>query len=152
LAILGFVGEIFFEDKVVAHYKDGRIVKGHTRDFDPDSDAFTVQPYMAGQTSVAVPIESLKAVFHVKTFEGNREHAPSPEAVGEISDPRFTAAMERGRRSLLEFSDGERMWGYAQGLETSQPGFFFFPTDPGSNNLRVYVVRSALRSMVLLDR
>ena len=151
MAIFGFVGEIFFEDKVVAHYKDGHIVKGHTRDFNPDNDEFTVQPYLAGQHLVTVPIDSLKAVFHVKTFEGNKEHLPSPGAVGEIPDARFRAAMERGRKALLEFNDGERMWGFAQGLETSQPGFFFFPTDPDTNNLRVYVVRSALKDIVLLD-
>jgi len=152
VTIIGFVGEIYFEDKVVAHYKNGRIVKGHAKDFSPASDEFTLQPYAAESQPVSVAFEDLKAVFHVRTFEGSREHPPSPEAVGEIEDSRFRAAMAKGRKALLEFRDGERMWGFAQGLETSQPGFFFFPTDPGSNNLRIYVVRSALKDLMLLDR
>jgi len=151
VAIFGFVGEIFFEDKVVAHYKDGRILKGHTRDFSPEREAFTLQPYVAGADAIPVAIEDLKAVFHVKTFEGNRDHGRSPEQVGEIPEPRFQEAKNKSRKALLEFVDGERMWGYAAGLDRSLPGFFFFPTDPQSNNLRVYVVRTALKDLVLLD-
>lgn len=151
MAILGFVGEIFFEDKVVAHYKDGRILKGHTEDFDPEEEQFTLQPYVIGQSPVPVKLEELKAVFHVRTFEGNPEHRPAAGKVGAIDEPRFRDVMDRGRKTLLEFTDGERMWGYAAGVEAPRPGFFFFPTDPGSNNLRVYVIRTALRNMVLLD-
>ena len=151
LAIFGFVGEIFFEDKVVVHYKDGRVLKGHTKDFDPQNEDFTLQPYVAGGEPVAVAVEDLKAVFHVRTFEGNRDHAPARKAVGHVEEPRFRDVMSGGRKALLEFTDGERMWGFAAGLEKSLPGFFFFPTDPQSNNLRVYVVRTALRDVVLLD-
>jgi hypothetical protein len=151
VAILGFVGEIYFEDKVVAHYKDGKILKGHTKDFDPNENAFTLQPYLQGEAPITVEFEDLKAVFHVRTFEGNPNHGPATEDVGEIREPRFVQAMSRGRKTLLEFKDGERMWGFAEGVEHSHPGFFFFPTDPESNNLRVYVVRTALQGMVLLD-
>ena len=152
MAILGFVGEIYFEDKVVAHYKNGRVVKGHARDFDPGGESFLLQPYAAEQQPVNVSFEDLKAVFHVKTFEGNPDHAPSSEDVGEVVEPRFRAVMSKAQKALLEFSDGERMWGFAQGVEGGNPGFFFFPTDSGSNNLRIYVVRSALKDLVLLDR
>jgi len=152
LAILGFVGEIYFEDKVVAHYKNGRIVKGHAKEFDPGSESFVLQPYAAEQQPVSVPFEELKAVFHVRTFEGNPEHGPSPDQVGEVVEPRFRAVMSKAKRALLEFADGERMWGFAEGIERGDPGFFFFPTDPGGNNLRIYVVRSALKDLVLLDR
>lgn len=151
MSIIGFVGEIFFEDKVVAHYKDGSIVKGHTRDFDPEKGEFTLHLYEEGGGSVSVELESLKAVFHVRTFEGNPDHPPAPERVTEIPEPRFREVMERGRKALLEFSDGERMWGFAEGFDHGGSGFFFFPTDPGSNNLRVYVIRSALRNAVLLE-
>lgn len=152
MAILGFVGEIYFEDKVVAHYKNGRIVKGHAKEFDPGGETFVLQPYAAEQPPVTVSFEDLKAVFHVRTFEGNRDHPPSAEEVGEVAEPRFRAVMSKARKALIEFVDGERIWGFAQGIETGDPGFFFFPTDSGSNNLRIYVVRSALKDLVLLDR
>lgn len=151
MAIFGFVGEIYFEDKVVAHYKDGRVVKGNTRDFDPAVEGFTLQPYVPGQPPLPVALEELKAVFHVRTFEGNPDHLPSPERIGEIPESRFREVMRRGRKALLEFQDGERMWGFAEGIELAHAGFFFFPTDPESNNLRVYVIRTALRNVVLLD-
>ena len=152
MSILGLVGEIYFEDKVVAHYKDGRVVKGHTHDFSPECDTFSLQPYVTDLGPVTVTIEDLKAVFHVKTFEGNRDHKPSPQQVGEIPDPRFRVAVDRAKKALVEFADGERMWGYAVGVERPNPGFFFFPTDPHTNNLRIYVIRSALKDVVLLDR
>src|SRR5262245_44622819 len=145
MGIIGFAGEIFFEDKVVAHYKDGRIVKGHTRDFSPGRDSFTLHPYVGVTGPLPVFLDELKAVFHVRTFEGNRDHPPSRGKVGMVEEPRFSQVMENGRRVALQFNDGERLWGYAEMDDPPERGFFFFPTDPGDNNLRVYVVRSSLR-------
>ena len=151
MGIIGFAGEIFFEDKVVAHFKDGRIVKGHTRDFSPARRSFTLQPYAGEAGPVAVFLDELKAVFHVKTFEGNPEHARPTDAIGTVSEERFSRVMEHGRTVALQFADGERLWGYAESYNEDDPGFFFFPTDPADNNLRIYVVKSSLREMVFLD-
>ena len=151
MGIIGIAGEIFFEDKVVAHFKDGRIVKGHTRDFSPARDSFTLQPYVGEAGPVPVFLDDLKAVFHVRTFEGNRDHPPSRGRVGTVHEPRFSGVMEQGRRVALQFNDGERLWGYAEMEGAPERGFFFFPTDPGDNNLRVYVVKSSLKEMVFLE-
>lgn len=151
MSIAGFAGEIFFEDKVVAHFRDGRVVKGHTRDFSPARDSFTLHPYTAESGPVPVFLDELKAVFHVKTFEGNPNHPRQHGAVGTVNEPRFAVVMEKGRKVALEFEDGEKLWGYAESLLDGTPGFFFFPTDPGDNNLRIYVVRSSLREMVFLE-
>ena len=151
MGIIGIAGEIFFEDKVVAHFKDGRIVKGHTRDFSPSRDSFTLQPYVGDTGPVPVFLDDLKAVFHVRTFEGNRDHPPTRGRVGTVDEPRFCSVMEQGRRVALQFNDGERLWGYAEMDQVPARGFFFFPTDPGDNNLRVYVVKSSLKEMVFLE-
>jgi len=151
MGIIGIAGEIFFEDKVVAHFKDGRIVKGHTRDFSPSRDSFTLQPYVGDTGPVPVFLDDLKAVFHVRTFEGNRDHPPTRGRVGTVDEPRFSSVMEQGRRVALQFNDGERLWGYAEMDQVPARGFFFFPTDPGDNNLRVYVVKSSLKEMVFLE-
>lgn len=151
MGIIGFAGEIFFEDKVVAHFKDGRVVKGHTRDFTPARDSFTLQPY-AGETGpLPVFLDDLKAVFHVRTFEGRPGHPRALDVIGEIAEPRFARVMDNGRKVTIQFADGERLWGYAETYEEDKPGFFFFPTDPSDNNLRIYVVKSSLREMVFLD-
>ena len=151
MGIIGFAGEIFFEDKVVAHFKDGRIVKGHTRDFTPARDSFTLQPYAGDSGPVAVFLQELKAVFHVRTFQGNPGHARQKKEIGEISEARFAKVMDQGRKVAIQFADGERLWGYAETYSEDEPGFFFFPTDPADNNLRIYVVKSSLREMVFLD-
>lgn len=151
MGIIGFAGEIFFEDKVVAHFKDGRIVKGHTRDFSPARHSFTLQPYTGDAGPVAVFLDELKAVFHVRTFEGNPAHARPREEVGVVGEERFARVMDEGRKVALQFADGERLWGYAEGYNEDEPGFFFFPTDPSDNNLRIFVVKSSLKEMVFLD-
>ncbi|HEY3176534.1 MAG TPA: hypothetical protein VGK94_12330 [Candidatus Polarisedimenticolia bacterium] len=151
MGIVGFAGEIFFEDKVVAHFRDGRIVKGHTRDFSPERDSFTLQPYAGEVGPVAVFLEELKAVFHVRTFEGNPTHPRTKQSIGVIPEPRFERVMDEGRKVALEFVDGERLWGYAESCGQEDRGFFFFPTDPSDNNMRIYVVKSSLKEMVFLD-
>ena len=151
MGIIGFAGEIFFEDKVVAHFKDGRVVKGHTRDFSPSRDSFTLNPYVGSAGPVAVFLDELKAVFHVRTFEGDPNHPRPLGRIGAVQEDRFTKVMEEGRKVALQFVDGERLWGYAESFGEEDPGFFFFPTDPGDNNLRAYVVKSSLREMVFLE-
>jgi len=152
MGIVGFAGEIFFEDKVVAHFKDGRVVKGHTRDFSPERRSFMLQPYSGDSGPVPVFLDDLKAVFHVKTFEGDPNHPPRGPKIGSIAEARFSKVEEQARRVALQFVDGERLWGYAQlADEETVPGFFFFPTDPSDNNLRVYVVKSSLKEMVFLE-
>lgn len=151
MGIVGFAGEIFFEDKVVAHFKDGRIVKGHTRDFSPERDSFTLQPYAGEAGPVAVFLDELKAVFHVRTFEGRSGHSRSTDVIGPVPESRFSRVMDEGRKVALQFVDGERLWGYAESCGTEDRGFFFFPTDPADNNMRIYVVKSSLKEMVYLD-
>ncbi len=152
MGIVGFAGEIFFEDKVVAHFKDGRVVKGHTRDFSPERESFMLQPYSGESGPVAVFLDELKAVFHVRTFDGDPNHPPRGPVIRSIAEPRFTKVMDHGRRVALQFQDGERLWGYAQvASEPDEQGFFFFPTDPADNNLRIYVVKSSLKEMVFLE-
>ena len=150
MGIIGIAGEIFFEDKVVAHFRDGRVIKGHTRDFSPARDSVTLQPYSGESGPVPVFLDELKAVFHVRTFEGNPAHPPRTRQVGSIQEPRFSKVMDQARRVALQFADGERLWGYAQ-MDGDDRGFFFFPTDREDNNLRIYVVKSSLKEMVFLE-
>ena len=125
--------------QVVVRYKDGRVLKGTTVDFAPNRTTFTLsqEPPAAGGP-VEIRVDELKAVFFVQSFQGNREYREqklrAPE--GKI-----------GRRYLLTFTDGETMRGTALGVNLSRNGFLLFPSDPGSNNKRIFVMHSAVKEL-----
>ena len=56
--------------KMVIHFRDGRLIKGYSRDFFPNKPAFHVGEDPA-EPGVEVAIEDLKAIFFVKEFDGN---------------------------------------------------------------------------------
>ncbi len=89
-------------------------------------------------TVKSIPIEDVKAVFFVKSFEGQRTR----------NDLKFfsNAPMVHGIWVQLQFKDGEIMEGIIlNGMHhLVEPGFFVHPTDPDGNNKLVYVLKSAL--------
>lgn len=126
--------------KVVARYADGRIVKGYTFDFGPTQNRFHVfsEP-MASGPSTLVLIRDLKAVFFVRDLVGN------PARHDEQKFP--PGAATAGSQIEVRFRDGEVMVGMADSPITDPQGFFLIPADPGSNNLRVYVVAAGTRAV-----
>ena len=121
---------------VVAHYLDGRVLKGHTQDFSPQHPNFHILS-LEGGLGVHVLCRDLKALFFVKDFVGNHERR---DVRGFISGPSETA---QGKKLAVRFKDGELLCGYSLSYSTDRDGFFMFPSDAGSNNLRVYVVLSS---------
>jgi hypothetical protein len=127
---------------VVARYQDGRILKGTTRDFSPMRPEFHLDPDGDAETpAVKVLVALLKAVFFVKTLEGDRSH------VDEVD---FQHAKGQGRRIRVHFKDGEVMVGFTVGYAPNRPGFFFIPADPDSNNLRAFIVSPAVAKVEFL--
>jgi hypothetical protein len=125
--------------KVVVRYKHGGVLKGTTSDFAPNRTDFTViREPPASREPVCVPIEDLKAVFFVHSLEGNREYHEQ-----KLRIPQGTI----GWRYLLTFTDGETMRGTALGVNLSRYGFLLFPSDPGSNNKRIFVIHSAVKEL-----
>ena len=60
---------------VVAHFRDGRVLKGMTHDFAPGKPSFHLFPaHGAPSRGVTVPLDQLKAVYFVRTFDGNKDH------------------------------------------------------------------------------
>ena len=118
-------------NKVIARFKDGMIMKGNTSDFFPNKLRFHLNR-MDGKTEV-IDIETLKAVFFVKDFEGNKAYQKKYE------DTIYGA----GRKIEVEFTDGESITGYALGYSPDRHGFFLTPADLNSNNERIFVLKSA---------
>ena len=128
-------------NRVVARYRDGRMVKGSTADFLPTKEMFHVAPE-AGGAPVAVQIRELKAVFFVRDLAGHPEHRKTNDF-----DP---AKPTIGRKIRVTFADGEVLVGTTQGYQPGRPGFFLVPADPASNTERCYVVGAATTDVALL--
>jgi len=125
--------------KVVVRYKNGTVVKGTTSDFAPNRTTFTLspEPPVAGEPAT-IGYDELKAIFFVRSFQGNREYRDQ-----KLRKPEGTI----GRRYLLTFTDGETMRGTALGVNLSRYGFLLFPADSGSNNKRIFVMHSAVKEL-----
>ena len=121
-------------NQVVARFADGRIVKGFTTDFIPGREIFHVTPAHSPVDSrpVKIPTGQLKALFFVRSFEGNPQYDDR-----KIFEPGHPVI---GRKIRVLFKDGETMVGTTQGYQTGRPGFFLVPVDPKSNNKRCYIV------------
>ncbi len=50
----------------------------------------------------------------------------------------------------VTFQDGEEVWGTIDGSPDDGIGFFLVPADKGDNNVRMFVVRSALKELRLV--
>jgi len=53
----------------------------------------------------------------------------------------------QGRLIEVTFKDGEVLVGSTTGYDPKRPGFFFFPIDPKSNNIKAYILSSAVRGV-----
>ena len=127
--------------KVVVRYLGGEVLKGFTQDFFPNKDRFHLflaETSPAGG-SVEVEVKDLKAVFLVRDFLGDPQYQECKKfAKGETPS---------GRKVEVTFLDGEVMVGSTLGYDRNRKGFFIFPADPRSNNVRVFVVNTSIGSI-----
>jgi hypothetical protein len=126
--------------KVVLRFKDGRVLKGFTQDFFPHKDRFHL--FLIDKPP-GLPIEvfmkELKAVFAVRDFVGNSRYAERKTYLAEEKPP--------GLKIEVTFADGEVLVGSTLGYDLKRLGFFVFPADPDSNNIRTFVVSSGVGSV-----
>ena len=125
-------------NKVIVRFKDGMILKGNTSDFFPNKVSFHLHR-LDGKIE-KINIETLKAVFFVKDFIGNKDYQKKYE----------DTIHGAGRKLELEFTDGESITGYALGYSPDRHGFFITPADLNSNNERIFVTKSATKSIKFL--
>ncbi|HMF59971.1 MAG TPA: hypothetical protein VK595_06350 [Vicinamibacterales bacterium] len=128
--------------KIVVRYRDGRLLKGFTHDFHPSRTQFSLWPSVNSAPSerMYVPTSQLKAVFFVRNFEGNPEY----------TDDRTFDTGTGGRRLEVTFADDEVLIGSTLSYRPDGVGFFVNPADSRGNNLRVFVVASAIRHVRFL--
>ena len=127
--------------KIVVRYLNGNVIKGFTQDFFPNKDRFHFhQAAKASGESVEVMVKDLKAIFFVQDFTGNAQYNER-KSYGE-------GERAQGKKVEVTFADGEMLVGSTMGYDPNRQGFFLFPADPKSNNMRVFAVSSAVKKVI----
>ena len=125
-------------NRVVAHFKDGSLLKGYTQNFIPQKEIFTLTSEDSRNNVAEIRITDLKALFFVKKFEGNKDY------VAKKTFDEFDAFGLRGLKIKVVFYDGEIIKGMSFDYSTHFNGFHIIPVDPQGNNERIYVVADSL--------
>ena len=125
------------ENRVVARFSDGLTLRGTTIDFSPMRRTFRIQDNGA---TYEIDVSKLKALFFVRDFDGNPAYN---EKKG------FFSRQNHGKKCMVEFKDGEVLFGYTLTYTSQGLGFFVFPGDPDCNNEKVFVVHSSTASVKL---
>jgi hypothetical protein len=118
-------------NKVVVKFKDKTILKGKTNNFFPSKSSFHLE--LVNGERIEIHIEELKAMFFVKSYDGDKRHEKSYE----------DKVPGGGRKITVHFTDGETIAGFTTGYSADRPGFYMVPADLKGNNERIFVVRSA---------
>jgi len=132
--------------RAILRFLDGSMLKGLIKDFTLADDFVYIEDESSEKQKIK--LKQLKAIFFVRKFEGNKDHREKKS---------FTGAKRAGKRLFVKFKDGEQMTGYLEGdtpwdkgffldLKKSS-GFFLIPVDQDSNNIKVFVITSALQDV-----
>lgn len=137
------------QDMVVVQF-GGRTLKGYSNRADWPAEAELAgfdrtPPIVVPETgrSESIPLEGVKAIFFVKSFEGKwhddlrfHDHLPPAECL-----------WVRAR-----FLDGEVIEGLIlnNAHHVLHPGFYLYPIDPEGNNLLMYVLKNKLADFQVL--
>jgi hypothetical protein len=126
--------------KVVVRFSDGKLIRGFTQDFFPNKERFHLIPAdNPSGGAIEVSMKDLKAIFMVRDFTGDSLYKERKKYI-EGEQP-------SGKKVEVTFIDGEVLVGTTLGYNPKRQGFFIFPADPKSNNIRVYVVSSAVEKV-----
>jgi hypothetical protein len=131
-------------NKVVVKYLDGRMVKGSTLDFSPTKDTFHVNVVETNEKEGRlgmreVELSQLKAIFFVKDFAGRPDYKERTEFL--------PGDEKRGKKIRIVFADGEKLSALSMGYARERKGFFVNPVDPESNNIRIFIISSTVKSI-----
>ncbi len=125
--------------KIVVRYTEGQLLKGYTHDFSPARSQFSLwpSPLSKPQDRVIVPLARLKGVFFVRDFAGNPDYVERTDV----------EQIQHGRRIEVTLLDNEVIAGRTLNYRPDGYGFFVTPADPLANNIRVFIVATAVRQV-----
>jgi hypothetical protein len=140
------------DDRVVLRMLDGSTIKGYLKDFADVSELITIVEEGTGKT-LTLPTSSLKAIFFVKSFEGNPSYREKKQYRVLPRKKRRIYVRFKDRETLLGYVEGEIPWEkgfFLSGNTSGKKGFFMIPADEGSNNRKIFVVASAVDDVTLI--
>jgi small nuclear ribonucleoprotein (snRNP)-like protein len=138
-------------EKVVVRLNDGGLLKGYLRDFSPALPELSFEEAGTAGTR-PVKFEDVKAVFFVKSFEGDQEYREKKS---------YGATRTKGQRVFVKFNDGESLVGFLEGevpwekgfflsRQRDLKGFYLLPADEDTNNTKVFVVASSVSDVTVV--
>ena len=132
--------------KAVVKYQNGEIIKGWVEEFKPERESFILFPLIeySEEERMEIKFSSLKAVFFVKDFIGNKDY----KKVRTFNiDIKVTPSQ---RKLIVNFKDGEHLYGTSHSYGRYKVGFFIYPIDPKDNSERIFVIRKAIEKIHLM--
>lgn len=139
-------------EKTVTRLNNGNMLKGYMKNFSPNQNELTVEEPGAARQHL-VKMEDVKAVFFVKSFEGDHEYKEKKS---------YGIAKIKGQRVFVKFRDGESLVGFLEGevpwergfflskQGNDLKGFFLLPVDKDTNNIKVFVVASSVDDVTVV--
>jgi hypothetical protein len=106
-------------------------------------DSAPVFRRVGSKTTEEIPLDGIKAIFFVKSFEGKwhddlrfHDHLPAPECLWVRAT----------------FHDGEIIEGLIanNAIHVIHPGFYMSPIDPEGNNWLIYILKNKLKDFQIL--
>jgi tetratricopeptide (TPR) repeat protein len=125
--------------RLVVRFGDGRLVYGYCLALNPKDHGFHLEVVERAEgittgTTTPVRFTDLKAVFFVKSFDGNFDKTL-----------RYREWSPEGNQMVVEFKDGEVIRGSTlHRYEPTDARFYMVPDDPNSNNISILIEASAL--------
>lgn len=129
--------------RVIAHFKNGLLLKGYTQNFRPPIRTFVIVSEHDADDISEISMTDLKALFFVKTFEGENGYIEKNKF--EVVD---TSSL-KGLKVKIVFSDGEIIRGMTPNYRNIFTGFYIKPLDPKCNNNFVYILADSPRNIAI---
>ena len=142
------------EERVVARFIDGRVLKGYVRKFSTESDIVDISEAGSGKEHRISTVD-LKALFFIKSFEGDSAYRERKA---------FGIRAHKGHKVYIKFNDQESLMGFIEGAVPwdkgffvsdeghKTKGFFMLPADHDSNNEKVFVVASSIDDVTVMAK
>jgi len=128
---------------------DGRLIKGAVEELHGKETSILVSRTDQEGGDVQVPLEELKAIFYVRELGGDASyHEQKRYGLRERLHRKIIIRFKDGE-FLVGFLDSELPWnkGFFLSADPSATGFYLIPADEHSNNLKVFVVSSAVEDV-----